>query len=312
MQTEILNVKEQKLYDRLKCQFVWSYHHKNQTKEKNKKSKKTLLVKTILLILGGLFFITPSYVYTKKIKEIEKEIAGREKSFIEEKARSLSNAVVYKKNLEEQFGFSPTAKKIRLGDIINSECNEYAFLDSIEIEIKDKEEPSFIYPIENWHISSRFGRRKIKVMGGFHKGFHTGIDLTKLRGNTDGSDVYAVADGIVKEIVRNYKKNKGFGRYVLIDHPNYENDAMKIETIYAHLSKILAEVGDTVKAGDVIGKVGTTGFSSGSHLHFEVQIDGKPEDPRIFLEENREKFLQKSREEKMNMHKLKVIEYLAS
>lgn len=92
---------------------------------------------------------------------------------------------------------------------------------------------------------------------------HNGVDY----GAPKGSPVYAAADGIVK--VSNYRAGNpwfgGYGNYVAIEHPN------GTQTLYAHMSAVEASVGDTVRQGQIIGKVGNTGRSTGPHLHFEVR-----------------------------------------
>ncbi len=103
--------------------------------------------------------------------------------------------------------------------------------------------------------------------------FHKGVDFKVKEGDT----VCAAADGTVTE-APGTKWNGGYGNYVLIDHGN------GMVTLYAHLSEAKVKVGDTVKAGDEIGKAGHTGDTYGDGLHFEVRVDGQHTDPMNYLD----------------------------
>lgn len=113
--------------------------------------------------------------------------------------------------------------------------------------------------------TSRFGPRKLR--------WHYGIDL-KLK---PGDSIKSVFDGIVRIVA--FEK-KGYGKFVVLRHTN------GLETLYGHLSKQNVEVGDFVKAGDIIGFGGNTGRSTGPHLHFEVRYEGNPLDPELFFDFN--------------------------
>ena len=117
------------------------------------------------------------------------------------------------------------------------------------------------------YLSSSFGHRKDP----FHKGiaFHSGIDL-KAR---HGKSVIATADGIVEKA----GWNGGYGRRIVIRHKN------GYKTLYAHLSKIKVKEGQRVKSGDLIGNVGSSGRSTGSHLHYEVIKNNKKINPFPFI-----------------------------
>lgn len=83
-----------------------------------------------------------------------------------------------------------------------------------------------------------------------------------------------MADGTVTTVVYG---DTGYGYYVVIDHGN------GLQTKYAHASKILVGVGQVVTAGEQIAEVGTTGTSTGNHLHFEVILNNETQDPRYYL-----------------------------
>ena len=109
-------------------------------------------------------------------------------------------------------------------------------------------------PVQNYSVSSKFGMRG--------SSFHYGLDMPGVK----GSNIYAAQGGVVK-----YFGNDpdGYGNYIILEHQRY-----KFCTLYAHLSAFSTSVGSFVTAGDVIGKMGSTGRSTGSHLHFEIRKNG--------------------------------------
>lgn len=115
-------------------------------------------------------------------------------------------------------------------------------------------------------ITSGFGLRRHPVWGIMH--VHTGVDIASLW----GSPVLAASDGRV--IYAGWFG--GYGKIVVIDH------GQGISTLYGHLSKWLVPSGDEVHRGQVIARVGNTGFSTGPHIHFEIRINGTPIDPEGF------------------------------
>lgn len=117
-------------------------------------------------------------------------------------------------------------------------------------------------------ISSRYGYRKDPLTG--KKGFHSGIDF---RGNR-GDKVFATAAGTVKKI----GNDRGYGRFIVIKHGN------GYTTMFAHLHKILVKKGEKIKRGQLIGQVGNTGRSTGSHLHYEICRWGKSIDPMKYIQ----------------------------
>lgn len=120
------------------------------------------------------------------------------------------------------------------------------------------------------YISSGFGYRSDPFNGG--AAFHAGLDF---RGPT-GAPIYAAAAGTISFV----GVKQGYGRCVEISHGN------GLMTRYAHMSRTAAQVGQKIGAGAEIGKIGSTGRSTGPHLHFEVRINDRPVNPRPFLEAN--------------------------
>ncbi len=113
-------------------------------------------------------------------------------------------------------------------------------------------------------ITSRYG-----VSSSIRSSDHTGLDIAA----KSGTDIKVVADGTVT--CASYKGS--YGNIVKIDHGN------GFETWYAHTSKMYVRVGQQVKAGDVIAAVGSTGNSTGPHLHFEIRINGEHVNPQTYL-----------------------------
>lgn len=118
-------------------------------------------------------------------------------------------------------------------------------------------------------ITSGFGEREDPVIGGGEGEFHKGVDI----GSPDGTPVHAPADGRVEKA----GPGTGYGREIEIDHGN------GIITLYGHLSAYNVTVGEQVVKGQVIGYVGHSGRTTGSHLHYEVQVHGAAVNPHRYL-----------------------------
>ena len=116
-------------------------------------------------------------------------------------------------------------------------------------------------------VGSGFGFRADPFTG--RGALHTGLDFP----SPVGTEIHAAAGGVV----RTAEMHPEYGLMLEIDHGN------GLMTRYGHTSKILVKVGDLVKRGQVVADVGTTGRSTGPHLHFEVLVDGIPQDPQRFL-----------------------------
>ncbi len=117
-------------------------------------------------------------------------------------------------------------------------------------------------------ITLRFGESDLP-----YQPFHTGIDIANPNGQI-GDNIIAMMPGKViyaKEI------SWGYGKHIIIDHGD------NITTLYGHLDKIYVVEGQEIKSGEVIGQEGSTGWSTGPHLHFEVRVFGIPVNPMIFL-----------------------------
>lgn len=135
---------------------------------------------------------------------------------------------------------------------------------------KLKTKNSLCVPVKKGFITSDFGGRPDPFTG--TEDTHKGLDIAA---NT-GDNIFSVCDGVVSEV--GYDEY-GYGKYIIIEH------SKGFKTLYAHCNKIIAKEGESVKAGDVIAQVGSTGRSTGSHLHFEMRINDIAIDPKNFLGE---------------------------
>ena len=121
----------------------------------------------------------------------------------------------------------------------------------------------FRFPLRNYRITSPYGMRNDPITG--NPSMHQGIDLAA----PEGTDVFAVADGTVTAAGFDLV----YGNYIIISHSN------NWTSLYGHLQLIETTLRSDVKSGNLIGKVGSTGQSTGPHLHFELRQDGRAFDP---------------------------------
>lgn len=121
---------------------------------------------------------------------------------------------------------------------------------------------SLIRPVSGT-ITSRFGPRS--------RNNHKGIDI----GAPKGTGIKAAASGTV--VLSQYGYNGGYGNYVIVSHGN------GVQTVYGHCSSLVATVGQKVSQGQVIARVGSTGVSTGNHLHFEIRVNGVVQNPQNYV-----------------------------
>ncbi|MEM7544412.1 MAG: DUF5930 domain-containing protein [Pseudomonadota bacterium] len=130
------------------------------------------------------------------------------------------------------------------------------------------EQMPFAKPVHAARFTSGFGGRRDPING--RRSFHEGQDFAGPR----GTPIYTTGHGTVVSAGR----KRGYGNVVKIRH------AFGYETVYAHLHKIRVKVGEVVERGDRIGDMGNTGRSTGTHLHYEIRIGGKPVNPATYIE----------------------------
>jgi murein DD-endopeptidase MepM/ murein hydrolase activator NlpD len=132
----------------------------------------------------------------------------------------------------------------------------------------------FRFPLKTYRLTSAYGPRVSPITG--RPRFHGGLDLAA----PAGTEVYAVRDGTVSET----GEDPVYGKYVIISHG--ENWS----SLYGHLSSVAVDLLSPIRSGSLIGRVGSTGLSTGPHLHFELRQNGKTQDPGkyLFKEGNRQ------------------------
>jgi len=184
-------------------------------------------------------------------KTLENEMAQRESTMAELIAKEAQAKKEYN---------SIAAEEDRLVAEVRDAVNELAKQES-SVYVGGK----FQWPLPavNNIVTCEYGMRTHPITGVYK--LHTGVDLRA----TSGTPIYAANKG--KVITSGY--NTAYGNYVVIDHGG------GVATLYAHMTKRLVAAGDTVKQGDKIGTVGSTGYSTGPHLHFEIIKDGDYIDP---------------------------------
>lgn len=138
-------------------------------------------------------------------------------------------------------------------------------LKKYEQQQKQDLEEAFLWPLDSNRrsVTSKYGWRVLRGVRGFHSGADIGLPY--------GCNIYAAKAGTVRKA----EYNKSYGYYVLIDHGGGQS------TLYAHASKLLVSAGQKVDRGQLIAKVGSTGNSTGNHLHFEIRINGATTDPLV-------------------------------
>lgn len=165
-------------------------------------------------------------------------------------------------------GGSPAAQQPLAGGAFASLVNA-VFVPQAPSAYAQPNAASMQWPVSG-QISSPFGERKNPLGPG--DDFHPGLDIAA----DEGSPIAAAAPGRVISA----GPDGGYGNLIVLDNGN------GLTTRYAHCSQIFARVGETVTAGETIGAVGSTGSSTGPHLHFEVRDGDRPVDPVSFLPRN--------------------------
>ena len=213
-------------------------------------------------------------VYTERLAKLmdDKENAVREK--LSKDGVKIGEQAVDKKSKELDKGGqggSTTADQLtvlEVQDEINWKKLAYKKenLTNMLLALSNTGDGTYGWPVSGGEISSFFGLRADPFGGG--SDYHPGIDIAV----DYGTPIKASSTGTVEEA----QWNGGYGRFVSIDHGN------GITTCYGHMSAIAVQPGQTVRRGDVIGYAGSSGYSTGPHVHFEVRQNGSPVNPLNF------------------------------
>jgi len=195
----------------------------------------------------------------EKLEEIDKLQKQLEK-MAGVKAPSRGRGIHERADLKDS---KPESEMAGLNQVLNDKEKEVQdFIVDVEKKFDDLEKVPDLKPV-NGRLTSRFGYRQNPF--GQNMQFHQGLDIA----NTSGTIIEAAGKG---EIVFSDHKS-GYGKTIIIDHGN------NYKTLYAHNSKLLVNVGDIVEKGQPISEMGSTGRSTGSHLHFEIHKNDNPIDP---------------------------------
>ncbi|HEY9062011.1 MAG TPA: M23 family metallopeptidase [Pseudobacteroides sp.] len=271
--------------------------------------KVSLLVAVLIIFISGLIVININLSNHKKSLESNIENLSKlnidQKNMISEKANAIKSLEErekiinykinqfterYKDMAEKYLSDEPGSKTNRSGDrtertfvddirvlkdnldeLINENSNQTKDITGLaEIEDKLKKYTATIptlWPAKG-RLSSRFGEREDPF--NYSERFHAGIDIAA----DWGSDILAAAEGTVITA----GTMPGYGKAVVVSHGH------GLTTLYGHISAAVAKEGQKIKKGQLVARVGSTGRSTGPHLHFEVRINGTPVDPLKYLD----------------------------
>jgi len=215
-----------------------------------------------------------------KLKELEQQIRSctgiREKS---KDAGELGVGGTFSPGMEETIWNSEFYNKFLTSldkevmqldrDVKDQSQDLQALWETLRDQIIIQQSTPSLRPVEGGYISSEFGFRSSPFSG--KREFHSGVDFAVHR----GTPVQASANGVISST--GYQG--GLGKTVVVDHGN------GISTFYAHLSSYNVKKGQKIQRGERVGKVGSTGRSTGPHLHYEVRVNDKPVNAKKYLSE---------------------------
>ena len=194
-----------------------------------------------------------------KKREENSSLLEKKKNLETEIARIEAEAIERQRREEEE-----RENSVDQSDL-NSKRDE---LEEVNRRVESSRQSRLLWPSSATYVSSPFGWRGRPIYGGL--GFHHGVDIA----GPYNTPIYAAEDGVVEAVNHMWGE---YGNTIIINHGN------GIKTLYAHLNGFLVSEGQRVTRGDHIAKMGSTGYSTGSHLHFEVRINGTRVDPMDYI-----------------------------
>ena len=270
--------------DRYTIMLVTAGHQGTKSFSVKKSHIRIAFCSILIFAFISLFSFSTSYIYykdsAKKSQSVNKLISTinllsqdiDENRMIEAKLRNklqgIEETLLEMQDMLQKKGIK---KELSIGgEFIPAERLSLSYVEYIKKDIDDLFNTMLSTPVGTplkGKINSNFGYRKDPFKR--KAGFHSGIDIDA----NYGQKIVATADGKVTKA----SWHSSYGKTVVIKHEN------GYETLFGHLSNISVKEDDTVKVGDVIGKAGSTGTSTGTHLHYEVVKDGKRVNPKNFL-----------------------------
>lgn len=244
-------------------QAIKSALNKYQGKESNvtlkptvKSNLLTVVTVIIVIIVGFLFCAKHGYLNADKAwKAISDVPVGT--TTVGQITDNIVGAFVKEKETTEPVNTTGQSGKIEASEVVSVIGAQYLTYSFQKLD--------YVQPVKG-EITSGFGKRIHPVTG--KESFHTGIDIAA----DLGTDISCFADGKVSEI----SQSKYYGNTVLITHGDKQ-------TFYGHLNKVTVKEGENLNAGDSIGQVGSTGVSTGPHLHFEIWVNDEPVNPLEYI-----------------------------
>lgn len=195
-----------------------------------------------------------------KIKEQVSDIK-KDKEIISQKEQAEQHLYSLLKTRREEY-----EKHVRDLEKSSQELEAFIQKQQAQGQVRASGSGVFLWPLKG-RLTSSFGWRRHPLWG--RRDFHTGQDIAA----PYGSPILAADSGEI--IFAGWKT--GYGKCIIISHGN------KHSTVYAHLSRLYVQAGDIIAKGKTIGLVGSTGWSTGPHLHFEIRVNGKPVNPMEYL-----------------------------